>query len=100
MWTLRRSLSVLGVKKFEVIGPKCRLFHGCRDIRFINLCQAAFRKYFDAIELQIPFVFFGALVVGAAVLLMANSRRELVLLGGVFLVGLTTLQMSIALGGF
>ncbi len=53
-----------------------------------------------AIELQIPFVFFGALVVGAAVLLMANSRQELVLLGAVFLVGFTSLQMSISLGGF
>ncbi len=30
---------------------------------------------------------------------MANSKQELVLLGGVFVVGFTTLQLSIALGG-
>ena len=50
-------------------------------------------------ELQLPFVFFGSLLVGSAVLLMATSRQELLLLGGVFVVGFTTLQLSLSLGG-
>jgi len=44
-------------------------------------------------------VFFGALTVGSAVMLMANSKQELVLLAGVFVIGFSTLQLSIALGG-
>ena len=71
----------------------------CHDIRFTKLCQSCCKQSFDAIELQIPFVFFGALTVGSAVMLMANSKQELVLLAGVFVVGFTTLQLSIALGG-
>ena len=75
------------------------MLRSCHDIRFTKLCQPCCKQSFDAIELQIPFVFFGGLTVGFAVVLMASSRQELVLLGGVFVVGFTTLQLSIALGG-
>ena len=82
------------------MAPECLLLRRCHEICVTKPCQGGARHYVIAIELQIPFVFFGALVVGAAVLLMANSRQELVLLGAVFLVGFTSLQMSISLGGF
>jgi hypothetical protein len=55
---------------------------------------------FDSLELQIPFRFFGALLVGSSLLSMARSPKEFVLLGGTFLFGLGTLELALHLGGF
>ena len=45
-------------------------------------------------------MFFGSLVVGSAMLLMANNKQEVLLLGGVFVVGFTAFQLSLTCGGF
>ena len=52
------------------------------------------------LELQIPFRFFGALLVGSALLPMAQNRKELALLGGTFLFGLGALEICLRFGGF
>jgi hypothetical protein len=54
----------------------------------------------ETLELQIPFRFFEALLVGSALLPMAQSRKELALLGGTFLVGLGALEVCLRFGGF
>ena len=54
----------------------------------------------ETLELQIPFRFFEALLVGSALLQMAQSRKELALLGGTFLVGLGALEVCLGFGGF
>ena len=54
----------------------------------------------ETLELQIPFRFFEALLVGSALLQMAQSRKELALLGGTFLVGLGALEVCLRFGGF
>ncbi|QNI51524.1 putative membrane protein [Synechococcus sp. RS9915] len=51
------------------------------------------------LELQIPFRFFGALLVGSALLPMAQNPKELALLGGTFLFGLGALEICLRLGG-
>ena len=51
------------------------------------------------LELQIPFRFFGALLVGSALLPMAQNPKELALLGGAFLFGLGALEICLRLGG-
>ena len=51
------------------------------------------------LELQIPFRFFGALLVGSALLPMAQSPKEFALLGGTFLFGLGALEICLRLGG-
>jgi|TARA_B100000405_G_scaffold274804_1_gene215816 hypothetical protein len=51
------------------------------------------------LELQIPFRFFGALLVGSALLPMAKNTKELALLGGTFLFGLGALEICLRLGG-
>ncbi len=50
--------------------------------------------------LQISFGFFGALLVGSALLPMAQHRKELALLGGTFLFGLGALEIFLRFGGF
>ena len=52
------------------------------------------------LELQLPFRFFGALLVGSALLPMAQTRKELALLGGTFLFGLSALEICLRVGGF
>ena len=54
----------------------------------------------ETLELQIPFRFFGALLVGSALLPVAQSRKELALLGGTFLFGLGALEVCLRFGGF
>ena len=51
------------------------------------------------LELSIPFRFFGALLVGSALLPMAKNPKELALLGGTFLIGLGALEVCLRLGG-
>ena len=51
------------------------------------------------LELQIPFRFFGALLVGSALLPMAQNAKEFALLGGTFLFGLGALELCLRLGG-
>ena len=58
------------------------------------------QQCFNTLELQDPFVFFGSLVVGSAMLLMANNKQEVLLLGGVFVIGFTAFRLSLACGGF
>lgn len=57
-------------------------------------------KNLKCLELQIPFRFFGALLVGSALLPMAQNPKELALLGGTFLIGLGALEACLRLGGF
>ena len=52
------------------------------------------------LELQIPFRFFGALLVGSALLPMAQNPKEFALLGGTFLLGLGALELALRVGGF
>lgn len=52
------------------------------------------------IELQIPFRFFGELLVGSALMTMAQNRKEMVLLGGTFLLGLGALEVALRVSGF
>ena len=51
-------------------------------------------------ELQIPFRFFGALIAGSALMSMAQNRKEMVLLGGTFLLGLGALEVALRVSGF
>ena len=51
------------------------------------------------LELRIAFRFFGALLVGSALLPMAQSPKELALLGGNFLLGLAALELAFRVGG-
>ena len=49
--------------------------------------------------LPISFRFLGALIVGASVLSVANSKRELGLLTGTFLIGLSALEIALHVAG-
>jgi len=49
-------------------------------------------KHISILHLKIPFRFFGALVVGSALIVMARSAKEAALLGGTFLCGLGALE--------
>ena len=51
------------------------------------------------LELQIPLRFFGALLVGSALLPRAQNSKERALLGGTFLFGLGALEVCLRLGG-
>ena len=51
-------------------------------------------------DLQVPFRFFGALLVGSAFMSMAQNPKEFVLLGGTFLLGLGALELALKFGGF
>jgi len=51
-------------------------------------------------DLQVPFRFFGALLVGSALMSMAQNPKEFVLLGGTFLLGLGALELALNFGGF
>ena len=51
-------------------------------------------------ELPVPFRFFGALLVGSALMSMAQNPKEFVLLGGTFLLGLGALELALKFGGF
>ena len=52
-------------------------------------------KHVSILELEIPFRFFGALVVGSALMIMARSFKEAALLGGTFLCGLGALELAL-----
>ena len=52
------------------------------------------------LELLIPFRFFGALLVGSALMSVAQNRKEMVLLGSTFLLGLGALEIALRVGGF
>ena len=51
-------------------------------------------------ELQVSFRFLGALLVGSALMSMAQNLKEFVLLGGTFLLGLGALELALKFGGF
>lgn len=53
----------------------------------------------DMAALPISFRFLGALIVGASVLSVANSKRELGLLTGTFLIGLSALEIALHVAG-
>ncbi len=53
----------------------------------------------DMATLPISFRFLGALIVGASVLSVANSKRELGLLTGTFLIGLSALEIALHVAG-
>jgi hypothetical protein len=46
------------------------------------------------------FRFFGALVVGSALMIMARSFKEAALLGGTFLCGLGALELALRFSGY
>lgn len=50
-------------------------------------------------DLQTPFGFFGELVVGSALLLMARSLKEVGLLAAAFLVGFVALETCLRMNG-
>jgi len=50
-------------------------------------------------DLQTPFRFFGELVVGSALLLMARSLKEAGVLAAAFLVGLVALETCLRMNG-
>ena len=52
------------------------------------------------LELQNPLIFFASLIMGSALLPMASSKKELVLLGGTFIFGLSALEMVLRIGGY
>jgi hypothetical protein len=52
------------------------------------------------LELQIPFRFFGVLLVGLSLLSMASSKKELALLGSTFLFGYGALELVLRFGGY
>jgi len=56
-------------------------------------------KNFETLELQIPFRFFGSLLVGSTLLFMANSKKEIALLGSTFLFGLGALELVLRFSG-
>ena len=51
-------------------------------------------------DLQVPFRFFSALLVGSALMSMAQNPKEFALLGGTFLLGLGALELALKFGGF
>ena len=57
-------------------------------------------KHVSILELEIPFRFFGALVVGSALMIMARSFKEAALLGGTFLCGLGALELALRFSGY
>ncbi len=59
-------------------------------------------KHVSILELEIPFRFFGALVVGSAlmIMIMARSFKEAALLGGTFLCGLGALELALRFSGY
>ncbi len=57
-------------------------------------------KSFETLELQIPFRFFGSLLVGSTLLFMASSKKEIVLLGSTFLFGYGALELALHFGGY
>ncbi len=63
------------------------------NISLSSLLQA------DMAALPISFRFLGALIVGASVLSVANSKRELGLLTGTFLIGLSALEIALHVAG-
>ena len=54
----------------------------------------------NVMGLQNPLIFFSFLVMGAALLPMASTRKELALLGGTFLFGYGALEMVLRMGGY
>ena len=77
-----------------------------RDITGKKFCQAVavntFRRgkvHSHMHDLQTPFRFFGELVVGSALLLMARSLKEVGLLAAAFLVGLVALETCLRING-
>jgi hypothetical protein len=57
-------------------------------------------KHVSILELEIPFRFFGALVVGSALMIMARSFKEAALLGGTFLCGLGAIELALRFSGY
>ena len=57
-------------------------------------------KKIETLELQIPFRFFGSLLVGSTLLFMASSKKEIALLGSTFLFGYGALELALRFGGF
>ena len=53
----------------------------------------------DMLNLPISFRFFGATLVGDSVLSVANSKKELGLLTGTFLFGLSALELMLHVAG-
>ena len=51
------------------------------------------------LSLQIPFRFFGVLILGSALFPMAQSKRDAALLGGTFLFGLGAIELVLRFGG-
>ena len=54
----------------------------------------------NVLGLQNPLIFFSFLIMGAALLPMASTRKELALLGGTFLFGYGALEMVLRMGGY
>ena len=54
---------------------------------------------FEVLELQIPFRFIGSLLVGSTLLFMANSKKEIALMGSTFLFGLGALELVLRFSG-
>ncbi|MAR05778.1 MAG: hypothetical protein CL862_01565 [Cyanobium sp. NAT70] len=74
-----------------------RLFH---EVLVIKPCETGNRNASKCLELQNPFIFFPCLIVGSALLPMASNRKELALLGGTFLFGLSALEVCLHFGGY
>ena len=54
---------------------------------------------FEIADLPISFRFVGAFVVGVSAITVANSRKELGLLTGTFLLGLGVLELALQVAG-
>ena len=57
-------------------------------------------KHVSILELEIPLRFFGALVVGSALMIMARFYTEDALLGATFLCGLGALELALRFSGY
>ena len=57
-------------------------------------------KHLSIWQLEVPFRFFGALVVGSSLMIMARSLKEAALLGGTFLCGLGALELALRFSGY
>ena len=70
------------------------------ELPVTNLCETRKRNGTKCLELQKPLIFFSFLIMGAALLPMASTRKELALLGGTFLFGYGALEMVLRMGGY
>ena len=66
----------------------------------IPLCASSLESLpFEIADLPVSFRFVGAFVVGVSAITVANSKKELGLLTGTFLLGLGVLELALQVAG-